>query len=42
MRQEREYDNYLLRKVETARKQRNAGLHFSNKEVKAEAAARRV
>ncbi|AUV14776.1 antitoxin of toxin-antitoxin stability system [Aeromonas sp. ASNIH3] len=41
-RQAREYDDYLRRKVEAARRQRDAGLHFSNEEVEAEAAARRV
>ena len=41
-RQAREYDDYLRRKVEAARKQREAGLHFSNEEVEVEAAARRV
>ncbi|EHB9365401.1 antitoxin of toxin-antitoxin stability system [Salmonella enterica] len=41
-RQAREYDDYLRRKVEAARRQRDAGLHFSNEEVEAEAASRRV
>lgn len=41
-RQAHEYDDYLRRKVEAARRQRDAGLHFSNEEVEAEAAARRV
>lgn len=41
-RQAREYDDYLQRKVEAARKQRDAGLHFSNEEVEAEAAMRRA
>ena len=41
-RQAREYDDYLRRKVEAARRQRDSGLHFSNEEVEAEAAARRV
>lgn len=41
-RQACEYDDYLRRKVEAARRQRDAGLHFSNEEVEAEAAARRV
>lgn len=41
-RQAREYDDYLQRKVEIARKQRDAGLHFSNEEVEAEAAMRRA
>ncbi len=41
-RQAREYDDYLRRKVEAARRQRDAGLHFSNEEVEAEADARRV
>ena len=40
--QEREYDDYLQRKVEAGRRQRDAGLHFSNEEVEAEAAARRI
>ncbi|MCL2635354.1 MAG: antitoxin of toxin-antitoxin stability system [Betaproteobacteria bacterium] len=39
-RQAREYDEYLRSKVERARAQRDAGLHFSNEEVKARAAAR--
>ena len=38
----REYDNYLRRKVEIARAQRDAGLHFSQEEVEAEAAIRRA
>ncbi len=37
-----EYDDFLRRKVEIARKQRDAGLHFSNEEVEADAAARRA
>lgn len=41
-RQAREYDDYLRRKVEAARKQRDAGLHFSNEEVEAAAAVRRA
>ena len=41
-RQAREYDDYLRRKVEVARRQRDAGLHVSNEEVEADAAARRV
>lgn len=35
--QEHEYDDYLQRKVEAGRRQRDAGLHFSNEEVEAEA-----
>ena len=35
--QEREYDDYLQRKVEAGRRQRDAGLHFSNEEIEAEA-----
>ncbi|MBD1536545.1 antitoxin of toxin-antitoxin stability system [Xanthomonas citri pv. citri] len=41
-REAREYDDFVRRKVEVARKQRDAGLHFSNEEVEADAAARRV
>ena len=41
-RQAREYDDYVREKVEAARRQRDAGLHFSNEEVEAEAASRRV
>jgi len=41
-RQAHEYDDYLRRKVEAARRQRDAGLHFSNEEVEAEATARRA
>lgn len=37
-----EYDEFLQRKVELARAQRDAGLLVSNKEVEAEAAARRA
>lgn len=40
--QAHEYNGYLQRKIEIARKQRDAGLHFSNEEVEAEAAARRM
>jgi len=40
-RQASEYDEYLRRKVERARAQRDAGLSFSNEEVEAEATARR-
>ncbi len=38
----RAYDDYLERKVQDARAQRDTGLHFSNEEVEAEAAARRA
>ena len=41
-RQVHEYDDYLRHKVDVARRQRDAGLHFSNEEVEAEAVARRV
>lgn len=41
-RQAREYDEFLRRKVEIARRQRAAGMHFSNDEVDAATAARRV
>lgn len=40
--QEREYDEFLRRKVEIARAQRDAGLHFSQEEVEAEAAVRQA
>ena len=40
-RQVREYDEYLRRKVELARRQRDTGPHFSHEEVEAEAIARR-
>lgn len=40
--EQRRYDEYLRHKVEMARKQRAAGLHFSNEEVEAEAEARRA
>lgn len=40
--QSRQYDDYLRRKVEIARAQRDAGLHVSNDEVEAEATARRA
>ncbi|MBB2687788.1 UNVERIFIED_ORG: putative transcriptional regulator [Rhizobium etli] len=39
--QSRQYDDYLRRKVEIARAQRDAGMHVSNDEVEAEATARR-
>ena len=39
--QVREYDDYLSRKVEIARGQRDAGQHVSNEDVEAEAMARR-
>ncbi|MDR2212445.1 MAG: antitoxin of toxin-antitoxin stability system [Pseudomonadales bacterium] len=38
----RQYDDYLRRKVDFARQQRDAGQHFSNEEVEAEAAMRRA
>lgn len=38
----REYDDYLQRKVEIARSQRDAGLHVSNDVVEAESVARRA
>lgn len=41
-REAREYENYLRRKVNAARKQRDEGLYFSNEEVEAEAAVRRA
>ena len=41
-REAREYDEFLRRKVEVARRQRDAGLHVSNEEVEADATARRV
>lgn len=41
-REEREYDEFLRRKVEIARAQRDAGLHFSNEDIEAEFAARRA
>ena len=40
--QEREYDEFLRRKVEIARAQRDAGLHFSQEEAEAEAAVRQA
>ncbi|MBB5574995.1 MULTISPECIES: antitoxin of toxin-antitoxin stability system [Rhizobium] len=40
--QARQYDDYLRRKVEIAREQRNAGMHVSNEDVEAEATARRT
>jgi hypothetical protein len=36
------HDDYLRRKVDLARQQRAAGLHFSNEEVEAEAVKRRA
>ncbi|MBT2333894.1 antitoxin of toxin-antitoxin stability system [Variovorax paradoxus] len=41
-RQARDYDEFLHRKVELARRQRDAGQHFSHEEVEAKAAARRT
>jgi predicted transcriptional regulator len=41
-REAREYDEYLSRKVEVARAQRDSGLHYSNEEVEAEFSARRA
>ncbi|SCB39053.1 antitoxin of toxin-antitoxin stability system [Rhizobium hainanense] len=38
----RQYDDYLRRKVEIARGQRDDGMHVSNEEVEAEATARRA
>ncbi|OJY78535.1 MULTISPECIES: hypothetical protein [unclassified Rhizobium] len=38
----RQYDDYLRRKVEIARRQRDAGMHVSNEEAEAEATARRA
>ena len=38
----RDYDAFLLRKVEAARAQKREGLHFSNEEVEAEFAASRA
>lgn len=40
--EQREYDDFLRLKVELARRQRDAGLHLSNEDVEAEAAARRA
>ncbi len=40
--EEGEYDDFLRRKLEISRRQRDAGLHLSNEEVEAEAAARRA
>lgn len=40
-RQAREYDDFLRRKVDFARRQKDSGLHFSNEEVEVEAVARR-
>ena len=41
-REAREYDEFLRLKVETARAQKRAGLHYSNEEVEAEFAAHRA
>ena len=41
-RDERNYDAFLLRKVEKARAQKSEGHFFSNEEVEAEFAARRA
>ncbi len=41
-REARDYDAFLLRKVEAARAQKRKGQHFSNEEVEAEFAARRA
>ena len=41
-RQAREYDEFLRRKVEHARKQRKAGLHLAHEEVEAETATRQA
>lgn len=38
----RDDDEFVRRKVEVARRQRDAGLHVSNEEVDADAAARRA
>nr|WP_296716225.1 antitoxin of toxin-antitoxin stability system [Tistrella sp.] len=38
----RDYDDFLRRKVEIGRRQWDAGLHVSNEEAEAEAAARRA
>lgn len=38
----RNYDEFVRRKVAVARRQRDAGLHVSNDEVEADAAARRA
>lgn len=41
-REGRGYDEFLRRKVEIARAQKHAGLHYSDEEVEAEFAARRA
>ncbi len=41
-REVREYDEFLHRKVQAARVQRDAGLHFANEDVEAEFAAHRA
>lgn len=41
-REAREYDEFLRLKVEAARAQKRAGLHYSNEEVEAEFAAHRA
>lgn len=41
-REAREYDEFLRRKVQTARAQRDAGLHFANEDVEAEFAVQRA
>jgi predicted transcriptional regulator len=40
--QARQYDDYLRRKVETARGQHDAAMHVSNEEVEADVTARRA
>ncbi len=41
-REAREYDDFLRRKVQVARAQRDAGQHFSDEDVEAEFVARRA
>lgn len=41
-RQAREYDEFVRRKVEHARKQRDAGLYLAHEEVEAQAATRQT
>ena len=41
-REARDYEEFVRRRVETARSERQAGLSFSNEEVEAEFAARRA
>ncbi len=41
-REARDYDGFLRRKVQTARVQRDAGLHLANEDVEAEFAAQRA